>query len=312
MKWILLFSLTTLSAKIFAQSPRTISDELVSELVCSKAITEAQVLKSIDPSKAFALSKVIPVKNWGFNHNNLYELGACWSLSHFARQVFYLGRDSQSLSTSQKIKILNSARGFSPRENAFGVRFERDLNLSLIPQSASDLALLYKENIEQKLPSGRKILRNLKTDLEAYQSFRFHQPENANLVAGERERPAAENLTTLKTLRQNLPANKLTLVVLRAARNAQHVLVALRIDVLPNGDSEILVYDSNSPFKNQVIRFDPVQKQFFAPEINRLFGAPQPQAPVGLFVVDEADRERQLKFLTRHYQKLCDIEASLN
>ncbi len=226
-------------------------------------------------------------------------------MSHFARQVFYLGRNSEVISQNQKAQILNSARGSAPKETLSGVRFERSLALSLIPQNSNDLASLYQEKFVQTLPSGQKITRNLKSDLEAYQSYRFHLPENAGLIGGDRERPRADNVNTIEKLKANLPANKLTLLVLRAARNMQHVIVAKSILLLPNGSFEVLVYDSNSPFQNQILSFDQESKQFYAPEILRLFRAPNPQSPVGVFIVDEGDRDRQLKFLAHHYQTLC-------
>jgi hypothetical protein len=303
-KNLILFFILFLPSLGFSES-KIINDELVRNLSCSSKITESVVLKAIDTAKAFDLSKVLPVRNWGFTHNNLYELGACWSMSHFARQVFYLGRNSEVISQNQKAQILNSARGSAPKETLSGVRFERSLALSLIPQNSNDLASLYQEKFVQTLPSGQKITRNLKSDLEAYQSYRFHLPENAGLIGGDRERPRADNVNTIEKLKANLPANKLTLLVLRAARNMQHVIVAKSILLLPNGSFEVLVYDSNSPFQNQILSFDQESKQFYAPEILRLFRAPNPQSPVGVFIVDEGDRDRQLKFLAHHYQTLC-------
>jgi hypothetical protein len=87
---------------------------------------------------------------------------------------------------------------------------------------------------------------------------------------------------------------------------AQHIVLAKRFELKSNGEVDIYVYDSNSPMKDQVVTFKSETAEFFAPEIVRGFPeVDNPQAPLGVFIVDEKDRNLIEKTLVKYYRKMC-------
>lgn len=285
----LIFSVTTASAQ-----NHTYSDELVTDLSCEKINTET-VLQAIDSQKAFTSFRHIPLKNWAFSVG-LYEIANCWSLSRSQRLMFYLGRaDLPQTQTSLK-QSLSMIRKYTPA----GVYN----HTHMVPWSSDWFEVLaqgYQETVNNK-----NYVRNFKNDIQTYQNKRFHDLDNTAYLNGERERSAKENMKTFATLKSNVDSKKLSLIILRPARRSQHVVVPKYSITRPTGEIDFFVYDSNLPQKDVTVTYDPKNSHFYAPEIVSYFNLPRPNDPVGVFLVDDQERDPILATLVKYYTQTCE------
>lgn len=293
----------------------TYSDSLVENLDCSK-LNVNEIYTKMRP-EAFTTSHHLPVKNWGFSVG-LYDLAACWSLSHSQRLFFYLARWGETPEAdTQKtaFEVLEMIRGSSPYANADDPfikewpldelrvfkQFENSWNTSFALWPALN------KGFRQDFPNGQQLQRNFRAEIEFYQNYRFHDfIRNFKYIVGDGSRSAEKNRETRAQVLRNLETHKLTLLLVRPKRVSQHIVLAKRFELKVNGEVDIYVYDSNFPTKDQVITFNPNTVEFYAPEIVR--GLPEvddPQAPVGIFVVDEKDRNLIDKALIKYYKKMC-------
>lgn len=73
------------------------------------------------------------------------------------------------------------------------------------------------------------------------------------------------NLSSRNQLIRNLEENKLTLLLLRPKRVSQHVVLAKRFMVLPEGDIEFQVYDSNAPGQDRSVTYKKSHRPVLCP-----------------------------------------------
>jgi hypothetical protein len=291
------------------------SDSLVENLNCSK-IDATEIYKKMR-AESFSLNYHLPVQNWGFSVG-LYDLAACWSLARSQRLFFYLARWNESSDKDiQKAtyEILEMIRGTSPYahvDDPFVNEWPLD-ELTMIKQLdrqwniTSVLWGALNKGFRQDFPNGRQLSRNFRSEIEFYQNLRFHDfIRNLKYVVGDGSRSAESNRETRSQTLRNLELHKLTLLLIRPTRMAQHIVLAKRFELKSNGEVDIYVYDSNSPMKDQVVTFKSETAEFFAPEIVRGFPeVDNPQAPLGVFIVDEKDRNLIEKTLVKYYRKMC-------
>lgn len=274
-------------------STMTISDDLVSELNC-QTVTPESIQKAINPVQAFGLDSHIPDQNWNFSVG-AYELGACWSLSRTQRLLFYLGRENIKTSPLTTRQTLSMIRKYTPK----GVYS----HLHIVPWNLEALENL-KKGWREETKNG-VIERNFKNDIQVYQNKRFHEIENTQFLDGDRERSTKNNQKSFQSLVLNLKNKKLTHILLRPAVKTQHVVVAKYYFVRPTGEYDFHLYDSNRPQKDMILTYDPKTKHFYAPEIVKYFKIAKPEAPIGIFLVDESESEKIFQKLTEYYQLSC-------
>lgn len=305
--WLLSFlTLFSFSSLVKAE----ISDDLVQDLTCD-SVSEEVIHRSLNP-EAFSNLRHIPVKNWGFSVG-LYDIANCWSLSHAQRILFYFGQSQlQTDLAAQKI-ALNMIRHYVPKWSVAQNRMTYEKNKTFQQVTWNQNAFQNYWNGFQEKVGKEAVLRNFKNDTETYQNHRFHSLlKNAEFITGNRERSTKKNLETLALLKGNLSQNKLTLIVLRPALRAQHVVLLKNILTRPNGIIEFEAYDSNFPEKSQFVWFDPNTKHYYAPDIVAPLGVKNPEKPIGLFIVDEDDRGDMMKELVKAYQRKCQTTWATN
>ena len=159
----------------------------------------------------------------------------------------------------------------------------------------------------QNLGAGKSLYRSWKGDIEQYQKERFHEfARNLKLVIGDDARSAKKNRATRNQILTNLESHRMTLLVLRPTRLSQHVVIAKSFRLLSNGRTEIVVYDSNQPLRDQILTYDANAEDFFATDIVRgLAKVKDPQAALVVFVVDEYDRSLIDLAPVKHYRTQC-------
>lgn len=292
-------SLILFSWKSFAAD--SVTDHLVENLRCEN-LTKETLLKSLKPGFD-SLQNQIPIKNWGFSAG-IYNIAGCWSLSRSQRLIYYLSGFPLAPEDTFK-NNLDMIRRWVPVWNKFGYMTYKDSKaLSLMPEFNKifpELVRGYEQNV-----GPETVLRNFKEDIEIYQIHRFHQfLKNKDYVNGNRERAVKFNRESFQTLIKNLDSNRLTLVNLRPALKAQHVVLVKRYLKVSDDQVTLTVYDSNHPNIENEIFYNPKTEHFYAPSIVKDFKIERPDDPIGLFVVDEEEREQALDLLVKNYQQLC-------
>ncbi|WP_413575612.1 hypothetical protein ACLVWU_14765 [Bdellovibrio sp. HCB290] len=285
--FILLAALTSQSAL----ASKSISDSLVTDLPCNK-ITASEIYKRMSP-RQFSSDFHLPTTNWEYNvKSGLYQLGVCWSLSRAQRLFFYLGRWNapSEYARPHTLQVLNMLRGSSvypimqnqesyPRQD-FGI-------LAALMRGVGD--------------------RDFKTEIEKYETDRFHKlAKNLKLIIGSGSRSKKNNQQSKGLLIQNLQLNKMSLIVIRASRVAQHVVLVKRYQREQNGDVKFWVYDSNRPGHDALLTYRQADSRYYAPGI--VYGiVPEKDLhdPVGVYIVDEKERDPVEATLVRHYSSLC-------
>lgn len=291
------------------------SDSLVTDLSCDQ-LSVNEIYNKMRP-EAFSSYYHLPVRNWGFS-TGLYDIAACWSLAHAQRLSFYLARWEEPrapVNPTTLFETLEMFRGSSPYAHIGDPDIQDfpvvDHNVFSQAESTwsltSPLWLALKQGFTQSFPNDKTLYRNFKSEIEAYQNRRFHDfIKNIRYIIGDGTRTPEMNLSSRNQLIRNLEENKLTLLLLRPKRVSQHVVLAKRFMVLPEGDIEFQVYDSNAPGQDRSVTYKKATGQFYAPEI--IHGLPDiedPQAPLGVFLVDEGDRSIYEKTLLTYYQRKC-------
>ena len=293
----------------------TRQDSLVEGLSCDQ-LSPAKVYQSIRKD-AWDPSYHLPVRNWAYSAG-LYDLAACWSLARTQRLLFYLARWNEPPDknpSQQVIEWMNQIRGSSPYGDMDTSNVKefplKDYHLLLRreagPYYGSSLLADLSAGFKQNLSNGTTLQRNFKAEIEFYQNRRFHDfLKNLKYIVGDGSRSPDKNRATRNALLRNLEENKLTLLLLRPKRVSQHVVVAKSFERLSNGNIEILVYDSNYPMQNQKIMFRELDSEFYAPDIVR--GLPevdQPNAALGVYIVDEDERSAIETALVKYYKNKC-------
>ncbi|WP_413585129.1 hypothetical protein [Bdellovibrio sp. HCB274] len=286
----LLFIVATLTSNS-VQAAKTVTDSLVTDLPCNK-VTASEIYKRMSP-RQFSSDFHLPNVNWSYDvKGGLYELGVCWSLSRAQRLFFYLGRWNApaEFSRPQTLQVLNMLRGSSI--------YPIMQNQEAYPRQ--DFGIL------AELMRGVGA-RDFKTEIEKYETERFHKfAKNLKLIIGNGSRSKKNNQESKSLLVQNLQTNKLSLIVIRASRVAQHVVLVKRYQREQNGDIKFWVYDSNRPGQDALLTYRQADSRYYAPGI--IYGiVPQKDLhdPVGVYIVDEKERDPVESTLVRHYSSLC-------
>lgn len=298
-----------------ATGKRLSPDSLTEGLSCENLSTQ-RIYQSIR-SDAWTPAYHLPQRNWSYSAG-LYDLAACWSLARAQRLFFYLARWGESVppTSPQKLEALaDLLRGsspyanyddFHPREFPLKDYFVFSQNEGS-PLPGSELLSSLEVGFQQPLGNDKNLKRTFKSEIEFFQNRRFHDfIKNARFIVGDGARPVQENRNTRNALLRNLEENKLTLLLLRPKRTSQHIVLAKSFSPKTNGDIEVEVYDSNVPHKNQVLLYSSQDHQFYGPEIVQgLPGVLNPQAPLGVYIVDEKERSMIEATLAKHYQSKC-------
>lgn len=302
-------------------SDKVISDSLVENLQCSNFSID-HIYKGIR-ADAFEVSRHIPRRNWLFN-NGLVTLGACWGLSSAQRRLFYLGRyddgEMAQVNESETIPtILDHLRGGRPERVMYeGAHSKRLVTTPLRQYSVFSLgvkpfmdSLSETESLWQKLligfteyTDGVQVRRNFKSEIESNQLQHFYRRGNLEMVKGDRSRTAQENRETVETLLKNLDGKRLTLLNIRTGRFSQHIVLAKSYFKV-HGFIYFLVYDSNAPHTNSWITYESSTSMFTSPQVAQRLDDPDHFSPLGVYVVDEQERDLIDAALITYYREQC-------
>ncbi|WP_413582422.1 hypothetical protein [Bdellovibrio sp. HCB288] len=296
MKKIFISSLIVATlASANTMAAQTITDSLVTDLPCNK-VTMNEIYKRMSP-RQFSSDFHLPTTNWEYDvKSGLYQLGVCWSLSRAQRLFFYLGRWNapSEYSRPQTLQVLNMLRG--------NPTYPVMQNQEAYPRMDFGILATLIRGVGD---------RDFKSEIEKYETERFHKfAKNLKLIIGNGSRSKKNNLESRNLLVQNLQNNKFSLVVVRASRVAQHVVLAKRYTRESNGDVKFWVYDSNRPGHDALLTYRQADSRFYAPGIvTGIVPIKDTNDPVGVYIVDEKERDPVEATLVRHYSSLC---SSLN
>ncbi|QDK46551.1 hypothetical protein DOM22_15925 [Bdellovibrio sp. ZAP7] len=296
-----LFAVVAMNLPAFAE--KTVSDSLVKDLSCSK-LTVNEIYRRMSQQQ-FSSDFHIPITNWGVEaRGGLYELGVCWSLSRAQRLFFYLNRwnSPSTVQGPQTLQVLNMLRG----DSTYPMLLNQESYLR------TDLGLLGNLMDGIRIHKGdANTHRNFRSEIEKYELERFHKlGKNLKYLIGSGSRSKKNNRETKNQLLGNLQMNKLTMLIVRANRMAQHVVLVKRFQRLSNGDINFIVYDSNHPSQDNILTFRESDSKFYSPGI--VYGVVPTKDindPLGVYVVDEKERDPIETTLIRYYSTLC---SSLN
>lgn len=241
-----------------------VSDSLVKNLDC-KTLTKDNVFMSLQDD-AFSSEKHMPIQNWSSG-----ALGQCWALSLTQRRLFYLARFGKDVPesiapTEAKENFLDMIKKKDP-----GSVFK--IGLAKMNSYNSTIKTLFKDS------EGSTFM----TEIEARQKARFFSPGNLGLIFGDRARSESDNKKTIEDLKKNVKQGRLPIIVLRAAKTNQHVVLVKKIETISDTEYKLTVYDSNQP--NLDITMTYKNGQFIAPKI--FFFDNDPTSPVGVFMKDD-------------------------
>ncbi len=289
-------------------SASQINDRLVQDLDC-KNISASAIYSKIR-SDAYSIGAQIPDANWATGY-----LANCWSLAHAQRLVFMLSRLAPNADVSEaKLRgVLDMFRGSSPEEAArfpnpilqerplrqYSV-FSTDRNFS----EGSNLYSLLKQGFSERGLLG--ISRNFKNEIEIFQIYHFHRAKNLPMFLGNWERTASENQQSFKQIIQAIDQHRLNLLVLRADRTVQHVVIPKRYEITSDGKYIFHVFDANFPDRENSFAFDPKTQQFDGGSaMGPFYDTIYLDKAVGVFIVDEGENIKIDEALVRYYQKAC-------
>jgi hypothetical protein len=301
---LLILSWTFLFAATAQARLSEVSDSLVERLSCSN-ISPDSIRRAIRED-AFSSAKHNPVENWG----TWPGLANCWSLARLQRVMFLMGRTgvpNARATRKDANEVLDIARGARPIRNALGMYNPMFHGVPFNPNRVIETPTenVFTSPLFETLKSSGKEGRNLKSEIETYQFFRFTHPGNLKYLEGELARSAEANITTATHLILNATARKLTLVILRGGRTKQHVVLVKRVEPSSDGRSVVFwAYDANQPEIDVTFRYDKEAREFFAPEIMGKLKA-DPAKSVGVYITDESERDRMEQALVKHYQSVC-------
>jgi len=141
--------------------------------------------------------------------------------------------------------------------------------------------------------------RDFRSEVERSQERHFYRFRNVGLGAGSGPQSPKKNFKTLRQLQTNLKLHRLTLVDLRLKSTFQHIVIAKSFVQDARGNVRFRVYDSNQPEQDQILYFHKATGHFYGPQILRSKEA------LGVFIVDEKEREDLEASLLSYYQNLC-------
>lgn len=323
---ILFFTIIILGNNNLVKAANYISDSLVDNLNCND-LTTTKIYASIKP-EAFAATKHIPIHNWSFN-NGPYALGVCWSLSHSQRLFFYLAQWGEE-NPAESIGVLNLVRGTVPtrgsrtniREsklkhfytfkiNSFSTESGLFADLvngvwdPLIGILPSPLSPNTEDLYPQRIENG-KLFRNISSEVERYQTWRFHKFENSKMATEKVPRPRNINNDLAKKLISDIDQRQLPLVDIKPNIVSQHI-VLIKAYERNNESVKFFIYDSNKPKIDNYFSYDLKSQEFKAPDVIRRFpGVSNPNQDVSVYLVDEDDHAKIADALLNYYTKQCN------
>jgi hypothetical protein len=323
---VLLTIIIILGNNNLAKASNFISDSLVENLNCD-ALSSTNIYASIRP-EAFSSTKHIPIHNWSFN-NGPYALGVCWSLSHSQRLFFYLSQLGEE-NPADSIAILNLMRGTVPTKgshtniresklkhfytfkiNSFSTESGLFADLvngiwdPLIGILPSPMSINTEELYSQRIENG-KLFRNISSEVERYQTWRFHQFDNSKMATDKVPRPRNINQDLAKKLTSDIDKRQLPLVNIKPNLISQHI-VLIKAYERNNESIKFFVYDSNIPKTDNYFIYDLKSQEFKAPEVIRRFpGISNPDQDVSVYLVDEDDHAKIANALLNYYTKQCN------
>ncbi len=285
-----------------------ISDRLVQDLDC-KNISVAGIYSKIRDD-AYPIQAQIPDANWATGY-----LANCWSLAHSQRLVFMLSRldPAADMSEAKLRGVLDMFRGSSPEEAA---RFpnpilqERPLRQYTVfstDQNFSEGSSLYSSLQKGFSESGiLGIPRNFRNEIEIFQIYHFHRTKNLPMFLGNWERSTTENQQSFEQIIKAIDQHRLNLLVLRADRTVQHVVIPKRYEIASDGKYIFHVFDANFPDRENAFAYDPQIQQFEGGSVmGAFYHTPYLTKAVGVFIVDEGENKKIDEALVRYYQKAC-------
>lgn len=300
-------------------SSKKVSDSLVNELSCQKLSID-NIYRAIKP-EAFSSNLHMPVRNWDFR-SGLATLGGCWGLSSTQRMLFYLARydEPTRLRVEEQVPpLLDLIRGetlYLLKDDNNGpdrIASRKLKKYQVFPIEKNSLQedwwhptslwgkLMegYVQNVE-----GRKVRRHFREEIQANQGRHFYRIGNVGMAAGSGARSGDENADTVQQLRHNLDGKRLTLVNLRPGRTSQHIVV-VKSYTISQGIITFKVYDSNAPEKDWDLKYSVARRTFYAPEVVDRIADVSGYTALGVYVVDEEEREAFEDAMLAHYKVKC-------
>lgn len=320
---VLISSAEIVSAAPATKSSRTINDSLVQNLSCQN-LSVNTIYRSIR-DEAFAESRNMDIVNWNFSSGG-FTIGNCWALASTQRMLSYLARYNQSSNMSKEARrelVLNMVRRGVPAvqaDDSTPERGNRNQNrdrvvtkalktYSVFPVEGNSVADSYdfwwdlRAGYDMNLSRKFTVRRSLRDDMQVNQGNHFYRMGNVGMGLGSGATSPKENYETLKTLMRNADGRRLTLINLRLDRTIQHIVMVKSYKKTGSGDVVFTVYDSNQPTRDQEVVYYSRSGTFTSAGVAKALAVTT--KPLGVFVVDEQERQDFEVAMLKHYRTVC-------
>lgn len=302
---------------------RVINDSLVENLRCQNLNVDS-IYRAIRED-AFSEARNMDIENWGYSSGG-FPLANCWALSSTQRMFSYLARYNQPNTMGRQARLemvsnqvrraipsVQSQQGTSERgsrSTADERIVNRDLKkFSVFPVEGPSLAGTYefwwelRAGYDMNLSRRYTVKRSFREDVQHNQTNHFFRMGNVGMGLGSGATSPKENYESLKTMMRNADGKRLTLVNLRMARTNQHVVMIKSYKKISTGDVVFTVYDSNQPLRDQELIYNVRSGTFTSHGIAKYYSIPL--RPMGLFIVDEEERQDFEVAMLNHYRSAC-------
>lgn len=325
----LLSSIMVAAEKAYAQGAkqgRVVNDSLVQNLSCQNLSVDS-IYRAIRDD-AFEQRRNMPIRNWSFR-SGLVPLAGCWGLASTQRMVSYMARYNTSSSQRMEKRVpmlLDMVRRETLEENQGYNEYDHDnktepyyskklkkFNVFAVEESnlndssySGDRGLWNRlmRGYTQEL-NGQKVIRNFKSDIEVNQANHFFRAGNIGMGMGNGVRSEEKNRETVEQLMRNLDGKRLTLINLRFNRTTQHVVMVKSYQRAAKDLIEFTVYDSNSPYRDQIVYFSTRVDHFYSPDVMGFFEGVEGSKALGVYIVDEEERESLEQAMLAFYRSMC-------
>jgi hypothetical protein len=265
------------------------------------------------------------IENWNFSSGGI-TIGNCWALSSTQRMLSYLARYNQPNKMSQAARrelVLNMVRRGVPtvqvessapekgnrQQNSDRVITKDLKSYSVFPVEGNSVSATYdfwwdlRAGYDMSLSKKFTVKRSLRDDVQVNQGSHFFRFGNVGMGLGSGATSAKENYESLKTLMRNADGKRLTLINLRLERTNQHVVMVKSYRKTASGNVVFTVYDSNQPLRDQEVTYYAKSGVFDSAGVAKYFGLAA--KPMGVFIVDEEEREAFEVAMLNHYRSAC-------
>lgn len=278
-------------------------------------------MNAVDLTK-FTEKNHIQRSNWN-TQSGPYTIANCWGLSRAQRIIFYLARfgvapENPQESSKQILDLLRdehmdiSKDGRSIEKAPLNNWFVFEINHPTLREEfltgrtdQNNMWYLLDNGYTLYPSHGNKVLRNLRSEIEAYQKNRFYDSKNLGMALSDETDNKKRNEYLAKKLMSDITFRRMPLINLKAALTIQHVVLVKGFKMDSQKNIEFYVYDSIVPKENNKVLYNAQTGVFTAPGVFKDLLPANPAKELTVTAVDDADMSKIEDALLAYYTKKC-------